>query len=420
MLVALACGVYLGAGCSSEEERQQAEKETASAFTEDAEKVHAASERIRTLGYVSWSGIPEADLGKGGVTYADESRIQSGFNLWNSLPRKRAVIMDDRGRVLHSWERPGSGEEDGDEWASGEWGHVELLGNGDLLVFHEGPDYLIRLDWDSRILWERPMLASHDADIAVNGDIYVWETRARPQRHGAKWVLIAKDYLVILAPNGTPKHEISFFELLEDEIDLDQAPRLDDESAETRMPYLDPLHMNTLSILREDLDEHFREGRVLFASRSLNLIGVADVEKEEVVWSWGAEELDWPHQPVLTSSGNVLVFDNGTHRGYSRIVEVEPPSGEIVWEYRGDPPESFFSETMGGIQALANGNILVTESIRGRAFEITREGEIVWEFFNPDIDEAEQKRGAIYRVVRISEGMLPSDLWQQLLSTQGG
>ncbi len=34
-------------------------------------------------------------------------------------------------------------------------------------------------------------------------------------------------------------------------------------------------------------------------------------------------------------------------------------------------------------QRLPNGNTLITESSGGRIFEVTRDGEIVWEFFNP-------------------------------------
>jgi hypothetical protein len=33
-------------------------------------------------------------------------------------------------------------------------------------------------------------------------------------------------------------------------------------------------------------------------------------------------------------------------------------------------------------QQLPNGNLLVTEATDGRAFEITREGKIVWEYVN--------------------------------------
>jgi hypothetical protein len=38
---------------------------------------------------------------------------------------------------------------------------------------------------------------------------------------------------------------------------------------------------------------------------------------------------------------------------------------------------------MGIAQRLANGNTLLTESSFGRFFEVTKEGEIVWEYVNP-------------------------------------
>src|SRR5262245_65643091 len=38
---------------------------------------------------------------------------------------------------------------------------------------------------------------------------------------------------------------------------------------------------------------------------------------------------------------------------------------------------------MGCAQRLPNGNTLITESSFGRFFEVTKEGEIVWEYVNP-------------------------------------
>jgi Arylsulfotransferase (ASST) len=70
-----------------------------------------------------------------------------------------------------------------------------------------------------------------------------------------------------------------------------------------------------------------------------------------------------------------------------------------VWEYRGDPPQSFSSPARGSAEALPNGNVLVTESARGRVFEVTREGAIVWTFLNPEF-EAKGRR-QIYRMQRV-------------------
>ncbi len=101
----------------------------------------------------------------------------------------------------------------------------------------------------------------------------------------------------------------------------------------------------------------------------------------------------------MLDNGNLLVFDNGLGRGFSRVVEVDPASGRIVWEYRADPPESFYTLSKGSSQRLANGNTLIADSDRGRAFEVTPEGEVVWDFFCPHLTP-DGERAAIVRMVR--------------------
>ena len=68
---------------------------------------------------------------------------------------------------------------------------------------------------------------------------------------------------------------------------------------------------------------------------------------------------------------------------FSRVIEVDPATDEIAWEYRGDPPVSFFSFHISGAQRLPNGNTLICEGTFGRIFEVTPSGEITWEYVNP-------------------------------------
>lgn len=101
----------------------------------------------------------------------------------------------------------------------------------------------------------------------------------------------------------------------------------------------------------------------------------------------------------MLPNGNLLIFDNGRRRGWSRILEVEPATGTIAWNYRGEPPQSFSSPVRGSVQALSNGNLLVTESARGRVFEVTRGGTMVWTFLNPEFQKASRRQ--IYRMQRV-------------------
>ncbi|MFN3181337.1 MAG: hypothetical protein ACE37F_05050 [Nannocystaceae bacterium] len=64
------------------------------------------------------------------------------------------------------------------------------------------------------------------------------------------------------------------------------------------------------------------------------------------------------------------------------MLEVDPTTEKIVWEYK---DEDFFSNIRGLSQRLPSGGTLVVSSQRGRAFEVTPEGEVVWEYWSPDV-----------------------------------
>ncbi len=104
----------------------------------------------------------------------------------------------------------------------------------------------------------------------------------------------------------------------------------------------------------------------------------------------------------LPGAGNILIFDNGGEAGYSstgpallksvfnaqryysRILEINPVTLQVVWQYTERPASEFFSPFCSGMQRLPNGNTLITESRTGRVFEVTAEKEIVWEYIRPN------------------------------------
>ena len=112
----------------------------------------------------------------------------------------------------------------------------------------------------------------------------------------------------------------------------------------------------------------------------------------------------------LPGAGNIILFDNSlfprhrTHTGQTFIIEMNPVTQEIVWKYETDSPRSFFSKERGSNQRLENGNTLICESGRGRAFEVDPSGEIVWEFWNPEMRGTQRRR--IYRTMRLSPALV--------------
>jgi len=363
-----------------------------------------AARKLQALPYTSWSPIEHAD--KMGVVVHDAALAQPGYNLFNSVTTTEASLLDMDGNRVHTWSRD----------TGRKWDHVELLPTGELLVLNENPRRFVRLDWDSNIVWTQDIDVHHDVDVTESGDIYVLSAAEEFIDYDGLEIPVRNHYIRILSSQGDVRRSISFLPLLQRRLDMPKLVEFIATGGEIDFGFLfegdfvDVFHVNTLAIIDRTYNEFFQKGFVLFAARSLNLVGVVDVEKEALVWSWGQNYVDWPHQPVLLESGNLLIFDNGSHRDYSRIIELDPLAGEIVWEYKADPPDAFFSIMMGSVQALPNANILVTESTKGHVFELTRDGTIVWEFYNPDLNEVRDKRATIYRMNRIQLDFLEPGL----------
>ena len=68
-------------------------------------------------------------------------------------------------------------------------------------------------------------------------------------------------------------------------------------------------------------------------------------------------------------------------RGY----DLRKPGGHLgnVGVYKGKPSNTFNSRHISGCQRLASGNTLICEGICGRIFEVTPQGDVVWNFVSP-------------------------------------
>ena len=129
-------------------------------------------------------------------------------------------------------------------------------------------------------------------------------------------------------------------------------------------------------------------GNLLLSFRNISTVIEIERANGAIVWKLGAPPLAGQHAPVELTNGNILLFDNGPIRAdesepYSRVIEVDRATKEIVWQYHEHPVDYFFSARISNAQRLPNGNTLINEGVFGRFFEVTREGELVWEYVNP-------------------------------------
>jgi hypothetical protein len=148
----------------------------------------------------------------------------------------------------------------------------------------------------------------------------------------------------------------------------------------------DYYRINSIQVLPKnsnDSDPRFKEGNLMFSARHGSMIFILD--GDDIVWSITQKdvpgEIQGQHAVRMLENGNLLIFDNGRYRGQSRVIELDPVSLKIKWEWT-EP--GFYTLSQGYVQRLPNGNTLITESEKGHAFEITHEGEKVWEFYHPE------------------------------------
>ncbi|MEO1018621.1 MAG: arylsulfotransferase family protein, partial [Pseudomonadota bacterium] len=160
------------------------------------------------------------------------------------------------------------------------------------------------------------------------------------------------------------------------------------ELADLSDPKGDYLHPNNVEIVTPEFAAQipgWEEGQVLVSLLGMNGLALVDLDKRAVVdfihGVWHEQ-----HDPDLLANGNILLFDNqgdlaaGMH---SQILEIDPRNNEIVWRFPATDAEPFYSKALGNQQRLGNGNVLITESLHGRIFEVTPSGDVVWEYLNP-------------------------------------
>jgi Arylsulfotransferase (ASST) len=342
------------------------------------------------------------------ITY-DENKSFEGVTLLVSGHRPGAYLIDMKGKILHEW-----GLDFDDVWPSGDifnehiehktfWRRVHLFENGDLLAIFEGIA-LIKIDKNSKLIWKNKCRAHHDIHVGSNGNIFTL-ARHSLKKHD-KFDIdgeIMEDSIIKLSSSGVL---VKSWSILDSYLNSDYSGSL-----KLTVNYGDFMHTNSLVILDDASYENvpmFREGTALISSRSMNSVALVDLGKEKVVWELIGMTQE-QHDPALLKNGNVLIFDNlGSQNNKSRVIEINPMTQEIVWQYKENEKYSFYSKTCGTNQRLPNGNTLIAESDNGRVLEVTPGNEIVWEYLNPNrAGEDNELIATMFEAVRFPKDNFP-------------
>lgn len=159
---------------------------------------------------------------------------------------------------------------------------------------------------------------------------------------------------------------------------------------------MDVLHANSIVPLPAHRKGLWSKGDYLISLRELNTILVLSPATKRVLWWWGPGVLDNQHEATYLDNGNILVFDNGAKRKWSRVLTVDPESKAIVRTYGNDNTNKFFSIVAGGVHQLPNENFLINVTMASKILEVTPDWNIVWQYSLP-LNDAGTEQFTTYR-----------------------
>jgi len=321
-----------------------------------------------------------------GTTIYDPDKCYSGYTVFPARPK--AVLIDMNGNVVNEWDVRA--------------GRAKLLKNGNLIVKKADRQRgaVQEFTWDGRLVWEYEppgpahLGAHHDVQRLDNGNTLLLCKDAVPEEYREKMRdprrRSATEVRADLVLEVTPDKEVVWEWHMYEHIDVNRYCDICNPG--------DWTHVNTVQALPENRhydagDKRFKPGNILLSPRNLGFIFIVDKDTREIVWEYSgtyAGGLAGQHEPHMIEKGmpgegNIIIFDNGAppmrslaHTGNSYILEIDPITEKLVWKY--EDRRKFFSPFTSSVQRLPNGNALICESGTPRIFEVTREGETVWEY----------------------------------------
>jgi hypothetical protein len=397
-------------------------------------------------------------------SYADRLR---GFIFSPSscYPKPVAYVVDGFGTILHTWSHTmhqPKPEDNPPRYLRG-WNHVEVDSSNNLFAIVPLRS-LLKLTPKSKLLWSCDVTAHHDLAIDDDGAILVLTETPRRVLVDGRCYNILDNLVTFIDPYGTVKEEVSLYDVLWSNSSLQKliyesirfrkeafqcrkhqtldgislkefyetqaTQRLPDNYDDRRrilqrirdLPGspCDVLHTNTLELVESHPMGIWSYGDILICMRELNTIAIVDLNQKKVRWWWGLEKLSGPHQPSVLPDGRIIVFDNGVDMRRTRLVVVDPIRNEVVWSWAAQPPQSFFCPLAGGCERLSNGNLLVTNSTAGEAFELTFDGQIIWKLtLQTEVFGAERGRVSIYRMSALEHDIIAQFPLKSFTATAG-
>ncbi|WP_372847378.1 arylsulfotransferase family protein [Pontiella sp.] len=340
-----------------------------------------------------WSARP---AGKTGLVYAAPSKAFEGYTLLSSAHEQSAFLYDMQGELVHKWQLPFEQIWETPPYAETPaahaqfyWRSMHLYPNGNLLVsccLADNPrGYgLVLMDSESNPVWtlDERVAGAFSVDGAGRIHALVREIRNEPIPDLPQLVCpFIDDVLVTFSPEREVLSRVSL---------IDQAVKA---VGGRNLSFLKPLPdgaLGTSSIhpVSSALAGKFpavNEGDLLVSMSAAGLLAIVSADTGKIEWIF-----DGPGEKQscarASAAGDILLFDGQglKQRGLkSAVVRLDPAKRKVTWLYSGQPGQALNSAYHAVLEELPNANLLVTEAMEGRIFELTPDRKVVWDWRSP-------------------------------------
>jgi hypothetical protein len=322
-----------------------------------------------------------------GVSLYDEDRAWQGHTVMSFGHAPEAQVQDMEGNVLHRWCLPYKTSFP-DEWerlargdaslGANHWRRVEAFSDGTLLAIHEGRG-IVRMTADSEVLWTIDNRAHHDIEPLGDGRVAILTRSPEPIRELHPTLNVQSDYIdVIDLATGVRSERIGVLRAL-------LKSRWNEPALGPNKQHGDVLHTNAVRYIPDPSKTVLPLGSdpvYLVSMREPNALAAIDATTHEMVWFW-RDDFRKQHDARILADGSLGLFDN---RGVWPASRVLVYGEDLARTYTLDQSDAMplATHALGAFRELGNGNLLVTESEYGRAFEVVRAtGDVVWQYHVP-------------------------------------
>lgn len=280
---------------------------------------------------------------------------------------------------------------------------IHLFDDGSI-VFNFELCGLARIDKFGNTIWRLPFATDHS--VYFDGEILWVCGQKHYLQSNAKYPYFtppfSEPFILKVSPDGELLDETSVFDLLHNN-KLDGLLYINNRDNSFTVFSGDYIHLNDVKPFPKEMKEgFFTHEDVMISLRNSNCIVVYN-DKTKVIKDVIIDDFVRQHDPDFVDGHHISIFDNysigsSDPNQQSRILIKSYVNHKISEYYKGDVLSPFNSSAMGKHQWLENGNLLITDSMNGRAFEINERKEIVWEYRNILQDGM---RGAVFEASRI-------------------